>query len=254
MAKNKIKINFMLYLVITFIFIIPLSIDAGYADEGATTTDKPPVDRTPSGTAKGDLTASCQFSYSVKDSFIMSALTLCIPGILEKVQKLRQIRCDEVVCEYDATLQNIDSSFCSMNRAYSECKYVVGELFALPFLNIVEILRNVIYGVLSNPIGYALSFGVIAARKYVEKKCASGVCNGAKDPALFVSGMTIIITDGLSIAKDIEDMSEYGFKEYFWDEADNSCEEVWEIKDEIGKFKEEYAQWVLGSPPPAPGE
>ena len=89
-----------------------------------------------------------------KDSLIMSALTLCIPGIAYNLDKYRQIKCMYADCLQTSVETGVPISACEESKEYETCKYVYGELFQLlPFTGLLDYFSGLIKGVLSSPFG-----------------------------------------------------------------------------------------------------
>ena len=147
MVKD-ITTKFFVYLIVSLCFIIPMNFgmvsgavgesDAHREDVATACSIDPPVD--------------------IKDSLILSIVMMCIPGILEKLMEWKEIKCEMAVCSYEAVKNNLDPAFCTKQGSYKTCKYIMGEVFAMPPLAILEYLRDLIAAVLANPAGYLYSF------------------------------------------------------------------------------------------------
>ncbi len=205
-----------------------MSIPSVYAENG------------PQGETAEQIASKCQLNYNVKDSLLMSIATLCLPGILENVQQLRSIEARKIKCTYNAIVNDLDPAYCKKVASYENCKFVVGEIFELPIINMVEQLRETVARALANPIGIIWSEGVQAARKYVEGACVSSVsieCNAGENSKFIAPSVLIIVTDGLALADMYDNMRENGFKEFFWNEAENEVTsgspDIYEIKEEM---------------------
>jgi len=104
MNKYTTKINSItiILLILSLIFIIPINTQNIFAaDEPTTATNEQVHD-------------DCGIfpPLNVKDSIILSGLTLCLPGLLERANEYRQIKCQEVVCEYNAVVNSISPIYC----------------------------------------------------------------------------------------------------------------------------------------------
>ncbi len=97
------KVNLVLFLVLSMLLVIPLNMSSAFADD-----------------IKGGEVSSrtCKIPFNVKDSLVMSIVTLCIPGILEKAHELKNNKCQLVVCKYNAVLNDLDPAFCDKQDAY----------------------------------------------------------------------------------------------------------------------------------------
>ena len=88
-----------------------------------------------------------------RQSLILSMATLCVPGIIENVQKWREIQCTYVDCLYERGKEGYPTFYCDKTRSFATCKAVFGELFAvIPFANLVKKLSKQLTELLSNPL------------------------------------------------------------------------------------------------------
>jgi len=93
---------------------------------------------------------------NVRDNIILSALTLCIPGIIYNLNKLRGIHCQYVSCVQDALDLGISHNTCREMRAYQECKFVYGAIFNfLPWTAFANYVLTLVKTVLSDPLSFA---------------------------------------------------------------------------------------------------
>ena len=132
-SYNKFgKVNLILFLVLSLLFVVPLNMNSVLAEDEPTNT--------------------CGIPTNIKDSLILSVVTLCLPGILEKAQEWKNNKCQLVVCKYNAVLNDLDPAFCDKQDGYRTCKFIVGEIFAIPPFTIVEYIREIVANTLANPI------------------------------------------------------------------------------------------------------
>ena len=92
-------------------------------------------------------------------SLFLSAITLCIPGVIYNLQKARVIDCNYVKC-LEQTKDGLPLYMCVDQRAYAYCKFVWGEVFqAIPFANVIGQISQNIGRALSHPfemVGFAI--------------------------------------------------------------------------------------------------
>ena len=168
----------------------------------------------------------------VKDSLLLSTVTACVPGILEKVDEYKQIKCEEVVCTYEALKAGLDPGFCSKQAGYKTCRYVTGEIFAIPGINFVEQLREGIAQYLANPQALAIA-GMRALR------ASSLTCSGLCD--IFVmkgASITLAISDLAAFAQRMTNIAEKGLSGLGARSGENFCEQVPEIEEEVDQILE----------------
>jgi len=88
-------------------------------------------------------------------SIVTSVATLCLPGIIYNLEKLRQIDCRYVDClenEVKAGVATIEA--CRELRDYQECKYFWGEVFQIiPFVGVLDHILNTLKSALTDPVG-----------------------------------------------------------------------------------------------------
>jgi hypothetical protein len=95
-----------------------------------------------------------------KDSVILSLATGCLPGIIDGVQRWRQIQCNYGVCLRDSAEQMIPIKVCEDQKAYLECKFLAGEIFQImPFAHAFKSALNKLTSILSDPLGFI--FGAV---------------------------------------------------------------------------------------------
>jgi len=112
--------------------------------------------------------------YDPYNSLILSIATLCIPGIIYNLEKMRQIQCRYISClenEVGAGAATIDS--CSKLRSYQWCKYCFGEIFwGTPFVGALVSALNFVISLVQSGI-----MGVLMA--YLAAKCKEQ-CEGSE--------------------------------------------------------------------------
>lgn len=201
-----------MYLVITLIFITPLNISAVYGTEN---DGKKSVQTVGECRSKG-------FKFNVKESLLFSILTLCIPGILERLYEWKQIKCKAVKCYYDAIVDGINPEYCKTVRSYEECVFVVQDLL---LGQIVEYFRKIVDTILKDPIFFAVSIGVYLTRKFVKANCCAGGGTQCMASAVALASYDIVGT-----AMEIKSIFE-NFGEIFNPRVDDYCDDIDEIKE-----------------------
>ncbi len=208
---RKSIVSMFLYLIISMIFVVPITFSA----EAQTNEE---------------IAQSCGLgNFDVKDSLIGSVITLCLPGVLENVNEYKQLKCQRVVCHYDALSQGLDSSFCDRTYAYQTCTDIVGEVFNLPFFNVIESLKDAIAEMIANPIGIAVSAGLYVARQGLPKCYGIETCNSITlSPQVFLVGFADIAS-GIQYFKELGDNA----PDIFSRNDQSYCERLPAIKEEL---------------------
>jgi hypothetical protein len=87
-------------------------------------------------------------------SLILSAATLCIPGVIYNLQKARAIDCNYIQC-LQQTQDGMPLYMCTDQRAYAYCKFVWGEVFnAIPFTSAISQIGQNVLKALSHPFEF----------------------------------------------------------------------------------------------------
>lgn len=245
--KNRLSFSIM-FLIISSVFIFPMQIGSIYAADSDNkrynVQEQAQVGAVCGGNAINN----------VRNSLVMSVVTLCLPGILEKVNEWKDMRCRKVVCKYDAVINNIDPSHCEAEYAFNQCKLIVGEVFALPPMAILEYFRSVIANIIANPVGLLYSGVVLSARATVSGACAADatggngmICNFAWGSATGLTAARIFLwtNDAIALFQTTKDLIDNGFDQFA--PRQNYCDQMEDIKKEmeeiLGILDAEEAQY-----------
>ncbi len=228
MVNKNIKITFLIWIIITLLFIFPIEIKNSYA---IFDLKKESLSSKENTHTNADSSALCggNSGTNVKSSLILSIITLCLPGVLEKVYEWNQIKCQEITCMYDAVIYDLDPSFCSKTKSYQVCTSIIGEMFAIPPLAILEYFRKLIANILANPVGVLWSVSYYFANKYLIA-CAGKCISPIVGPAAIFVGTTNIAR----AIQDLMDILKNGFS--LFDNGEDYCDRVPEIRAEMEKI------------------
>lgn len=211
MGRNsKTGSAFIIFLIVSCIFLFPLNIGIANAAE--------PTRQEAAATLCGP--------FDVRDSLVLSIVSMCLGGVLEKTHQWKEIQCQSIVCHYEAVKYGLDPTFCEKQEEYLTCSYIVGELFAFPPLAVLDYWRNAIAQVIANPVGFLWSVAAKKARAYLA---------GCKDIAcspkfVYASASFLIVTDIAGVINTLMQMFENGF---FGGSEASACERVPEIRREM---------------------
>lgn len=232
MKYKKINLMFV-YLIISLVFVIPLSMSNIYAGD-----PKPaPVP----GKTESEIGKMCSGGGApdAGSSIVLSAVTLCLPGVLEKIMDYQQIKCEAVVCSYESILREQDPSFCKAKEGYDVCVFVVGEMFAIPPLALLEYWRNAIADLLRDPLGIGFGIAVMFYRAELYAMC--GITKGSptcktSNPTMVAAAVPLAVIDIQAAIETFTAMAENGFDG--GDNSDDMCEEMGDIKDKLENIKD----------------
>lgn len=88
-----------------------------------------------------------------KSSLILSTVTLCVPGILENMNRMKIVQCEYMGCLYSQVGMGMPKFTCDKVRSYEECKFWAGEFFALiPFSAVAKQFGALLKQILTDPL------------------------------------------------------------------------------------------------------
>jgi hypothetical protein len=100
---------------------------------------------------------------NVKENWVLSILTICLPGIIYNLNKLRGIHCTYIDCLITSVQIGVSTDMCADTKSYNECKYFWGPIFQLlPWVAFYDYLLRLIKNALRDPLallGVGLSIG-----------------------------------------------------------------------------------------------
>lgn len=91
---------------------------------------------------------------SIKENIVLSTGFLCIPGVLENLNKLRNIQCRHIQCLKQDVPQGVATvGSCEEMAGLLTCKYVVGQLFAfMPLKDFMDGMIRDVQDLIRSPI------------------------------------------------------------------------------------------------------
>ncbi|MFH1668483.1 MAG: hypothetical protein ABIA62_01000 [Candidatus Woesearchaeota archaeon] len=125
-------------------------------------------------------------AFDPKLSIITSVLSLCLPGIIMNLDKIRQLVCKKILCYRIDVANGRDAWRCDREFHYNLCTYVWGQIFAaIPIFQYLNQMGEFLQSVLTNPYaltGYLLQKGCDLACQCTGKACVGicGVCRTAQ--------------------------------------------------------------------------
>lgn len=231
MKTSKLSGIGILGLILSLVFILPLNLAAVSAAENT----QPEI--TEFSKTRENIQDTCSLTppVDVKSSIVLSIVMMCLPGILDKAYEWKQIKCEKALCSYEAVVNSLDPTFCEKEAGFKTCKFIVGEVFAIPPMSILEHLRKTIANALANPVGLLYSAAVITARITVSGNCnVPMLCNVALNVPFGVAKWFLVINDGLAVAQNIMDIMDNGFIPPL--NPEDSCDQLENIRTELEKI------------------
>jgi len=218
MANNK-KHNGIRYFMALLVMSLMVTIPAIYAEE---------TGRKAMSVQNKQVAGICGYTndLNVKSSLVLSIITLCLPGILEKAKQWKDLKCEAAVCYYDAVSAQLDPTFCIEQEGYSICKYIVGEMFAIPPMSVVEYFRNIVAQYIANPVGLVFGAGAMLARKY-SQTCIDGTT------CLVASSVLVVVDVAASVQRLIDMVKQ--IMSLFEDGAD-ACSRIPDIEKDVNEI------------------
>ncbi|MBI2559095.1 hypothetical protein HYW20_07275 [Candidatus Woesearchaeota archaeon] len=146
-------------------------------------------------------------------NLIVATLFECIPGIIYGLDKYRQIKCLYADCLENAVSKDgIPITTCEDLKAYSTCKYIYTELFAVfPWTAVLDHFLGIIKESLSNPfaaLGVAISvgcYGTCSNTNAESRLSLWTLCEAARfanQLGVVVGNVKNIIDEGFTIRQD----------------------------------------------------
>ena len=91
-------------------------------------------------------------SFDPKDSMFSSLATLCLPGIILNIEKVRQIYCKQLLCLKTKVPYGTPIAKCQKEFQYSICTFWWGQAFmAIPIFQYMEDLSSTIQDIIAHP-------------------------------------------------------------------------------------------------------
>ena len=90
---------------------------------------------------------------NARDNLLVAIVTGCIPGIINGLDKYRQILCLYADCLEQNAYNNIPVKTCDDQKSYAMCKYIWGEIFAvIPWTALFDFYIGMVRNALSDPL------------------------------------------------------------------------------------------------------
>lgn len=97
---------------------------------------------------------------NARDNLLVAIVTGCLPGVINGLEKYRQIQCLYADCLQQNAYNNVPVKICEDQKAYATCKYVAGEIFAvIPWTAFFDYYMGMIRSALADPLS-AIGFGI----------------------------------------------------------------------------------------------
>ncbi|MEM4637921.1 MAG: hypothetical protein QXK76_02780 [Candidatus Woesearchaeota archaeon] len=162
----------------------PLQLDRDFANNIQELSSKVPFVGEDLGT---NLLAS-----DLKNSMVMSALKLCVPGIVYNLNKYRQIDCEYLECLKVYSASGLDVSQCEVMKSSKVCSIIVGEAFELPY---IRVFKN-IFSNAADVLRLSFGKGFVAILKKISE---SDICKDvSSDGAIFSCNIPYALEQYLS--------------------------------------------------------
>jgi hypothetical protein len=184
----------------------PLTLDQGLADNIAESAKVLP------GNIGGELTEGLTNS-DLKNSLVMSAQKLCLPGIVYNLNKYRQVDCEYLECLKVYSASGLDVSQCEVMKASKTCSIIVGEAFELPY---VRVGKN-LFSNMADTIRMSYGYGLVSILGFIKN---SGVCEDkASDVAIISCNLPNALQEYISAQKKTR-MS----RQFYYQETRDFCQ------------------------------
>jgi hypothetical protein len=126
-----------------------------------------------------------QTAKGLKDNIIISTIGICLPGIVENLEKMGQIQCRYITCLEKDVANGIPVSVCDQLKSQMWCKYVFGEAMEmLPVFSSISTVLGAVKGAATDFVGTAVSIAL---------NLCSLSCGGSSAAAGFCGGATVVV-------------------------------------------------------------
>jgi len=172
------------------------------------------------------------FPSSPKNSLVLSMATLCIPGILNNLQKWRVIQCSYGNCLINSVKAGLPPKVCDDQKSYRECKYVTGEIFqVIPFVGYLKSLLSQVRTLLDNPISLiGATWNLFFKCKALESTPSTGIYAACWYPYIF--------NEAMEVFNQLKVYYEQDWTQYFG-MGDSECDTFFDNVEDLGLDKEE---------------
>ena len=119
---------------------------------------------------------------NVKDSLVLSSACFCLPGIINNIEKHRQLECRYATCLLrDVKERGYSVSECRSEKGYNECAYVYGELWNIvPFSQFFDMISNMLGDLIADPGRAAITVLGLACQNVCPNQPGYAACAGAR--------------------------------------------------------------------------
>ncbi|MGV8150573.1 MAG: hypothetical protein ACP5NV_02490 [Candidatus Woesearchaeota archaeon] len=143
----------------------------------------------------------------MKNSLVMSAMKLCIPGVVYNLNKYRQVDCEYLECMKVYSASGLDVSQCEAMKASKTCSIIVGEAFELPY---VRIGKN-LFSNIADTVRMSYGYGLVKVLDMIKE---SGVCkDSTSDGAIVACNVPYAIQQYLSGQKKTKMSQEFYYQQ-----------------------------------------
>lgn len=152
-------------------------------------------------------TGTAQFYQNVvfknpEKSLISSVATLCIPGIINNLEKARQAECEYALCLQDQFTQyGTPPVVCSMKRQYDWCVIKGEQWLGLPFIQLINSLFEMIKGIFTN-LGSLIFTLASLTCKYIPSAIGADACAIVNDVIAISETLSYILNFPSSWSND----------------------------------------------------
>ena len=144
----------------------------------------------------GIISLDHSMSRDVKDSLVLSSISLCVPGIVHNVRKIQQSECGYALCLLDAEQGRVPASYCEYAKGVSYCEIYASELFNfVPFGLVAKDVSFSINQYLKSPITIAGGFFIDAISREIPSVRVILKLQKYNEDLLPMIGITFSVTD-----------------------------------------------------------
>lgn len=215
------------------------SIAISELSETASTQEAAGEDSSATQTGINILGKTSKSSASLYDNIVVSAVGLCLPGLIFNFEKMRQIECTYIKCLQESAATGIATvDICEKTKGYLYCKYIMDEVMSMLPLEGLNFIFEWVKDILLDPFGFIFEIvGAICNNVGCPQKEGGGTFVGICNFFSFLYLVLDVVNDIVGIVQGVKS-TQY-----------DVCKEagVQEILDEVKANKDSEGESVKAS-------
>ncbi len=116
---------------------------------------------------------------SLRDNILISTIGICLPGIVENLDRLGQAQCRYIYCLENEVPQGIPVDTCEQMKSQLICKYVLGQVVgSMPVFTQLDLIGKTLKSMVTDPLSFIVNgLGYLCTSTCPTSTAASGGCS-----------------------------------------------------------------------------